>query len=142
MVPRVPQAEDEGLVVVVPEMYTQRQQRLLGLPLAGERHRLLSGVLVRLTRRLRDVRECAAPTVQDARAATERSAARRLLMAIAHEWEVIHEEDLDFDDIAGGCAQVLHVRGDGRDPGRTAVAAREERASRLTLTLALNLTLA
>lgn len=33
-----------------------------------------------------------------------------LFMAITHEWEVVHEDDLDFGDVAGRCAQVLHLR--------------------------------
>ena len=115
-----------------PEMYTQRQQRLLGLPLWQES----------------DIVCCqefwyASPDVFEMYVSAlrrrfkmhglQRSGRRPdgLLIAIAHEWEVIHEEDLDFDDIAGRCAQVLHVRRDGRDPARTAVAAREERAATL-----------
>ena len=115
-----------------PEMYTQRQQRLLRLPLWQES----------------DIVCCqefwyASPDVFEMYVSAlrrrfkmhglQRSGRRPdgLLIAIAHEWEVIHEEDLDFDDIAGRCAQVLHVRRDGRDPARTAVAASEERAATL-----------
>ena len=33
-----------------------------------------------------------------------------LFMAISREWEVLHEADLDFEDAAGRCAQILHIR--------------------------------
>jgi len=33
-----------------------------------------------------------------------------LFMAIAREWDVVHESDIDFEDAAGRCAQLLHLR--------------------------------
>lgn len=33
-----------------------------------------------------------------------------LFMAISREWEVVHEADLDFEDAAGRCAQLLHLK--------------------------------
>ena len=33
-----------------------------------------------------------------------------LFMAIRDEWEVLHEVDIDFEDAAGRCAQLLHLR--------------------------------
>ena len=33
-----------------------------------------------------------------------------LFMAISREWEVVWEEDIDFEDAAGRCAQLLHLR--------------------------------
>ena len=44
-----------------------------------------------------------------------------LFMAISRRWEVIHEADIDFEDAAGRCAQLLHLRrrrgGDDHDDG-------------------------
>ena len=94
-----------------PEMYTQRQKRLLRLPVWQES----------------DIVCCqefwyASPDVFEMYVSTlrrrfkmhglQRSGRRPdgLFIAIAHEWEVLHEEDLDFDDVAGRCAQVLHIR--------------------------------
>ena len=31
-------------------------------------------------------------------------------MAISNEWDVVHEADIDFEDAAGRCAQLLHLR--------------------------------
>ena len=31
-------------------------------------------------------------------------------MAISKDWEVVHEADIDFEDAAGRCAQLLHLR--------------------------------
>ena len=107
-----------------PEMYTQRQERLLGLPVWQES----------------DIVCCqefwyASPDVFEMYVSSlrrrfkmhglQRSGRRPdgLFIAIAHEWEVVHEEDLDFDDIAGRCAQVLHVRRDGRDAAAGAAGA-------------------
>ena len=46
-----------------------------------------------------------------------------LFMAISREWEVVHEADLDFEDAAGRCAQLLHLRreADSDDASSTAV---------------------
>ena len=107
-----------------PEMYTQRQERLLGLPVWRES----------------DIVCCqefwyASPDVFEMYVSSlrrrfkmhglQRSGRRPdgLFIAIAHEWEVVHEEDLDFDDIAGRCAQVLHVRRPGREAAGGAGAA-------------------
>ena len=101
-----------------PEMYTQRQKGLLRLPVWRES----------------DIVCCqefwyASPDVFEMYVSTlrrrfkmhglQRSGRRPdgLFIAIAHEWEVVHEEDLDFDDIAGRCAQVLHIRRGGSDRG-------------------------
>ena len=40
-----------------------------------------------------------------------------LFMASAQEWRVVHEADLDFEDAAGRCAQLLHLVGERRRGG-------------------------
>ena len=37
-----------------------------------------------------------------------------LFMAVSRAWEVVHEADIDFEDAAGRCAQMLHLRRRGR----------------------------
>jgi len=46
-----------------------------------------------------------------------------LFMAISREWEVLHEADLNFEDAAGRCAQILHLRRVGGTAARRAAAA-------------------
>ena len=56
-----------------------------------------------------------------------------LFMAIAHEWEVVHEADIEFDDVAARCAQLIHVRRPGSSSADAAEASDSSKPSELII---------
>jgi len=102
---------DEVREADFPEQYMQRNQQILALPLWSSSHIICAQEFWYSSPDVFDLYvKALSPTYR--MHGLQRAGGRPdgLFMAISRDWEVVHELDLDFEDAAGRCAQVLHLR--------------------------------